>query len=132
MPTGSLDPDASAVTGSGTEPALGPPDSAAPGGATTVTVALAVADAPALSVTVAVTVYEPVDEKTWPTIGVPAGPAVVPSPKLNRKLVIGLLPAVEPDASAATERGAPPDVGFTDSDAVGGAACVTVTGLVEE
>ena len=59
IPIASLDPDASAATGSGADPDVGGTVSAAVGGVTTLTEADAVVDTPALSVTVTVKVYWP-------------------------------------------------------------------------
>src|SRR5919204_3480600 len=90
----SLEPDASAVTCNGTVPEGGVTVSAADGGespvAPTWTVAVALDESPAVSVTVTVTVYVPGRRYVCWAVAPACGPTVVPSPKSNRYVAIGV------------------------------------------
>jgi len=79
-----VEPEASAVTGSGVGPEPGDTVSAAMGGVQTVTPALAAALAPEVSVTVTATVKLPAPVYVWLAVAPDWGPTTaLPSPKLN-------------------------------------------------
>ena len=54
----------------------------------------------------------------------------MPSPKTKVYVAMGLVPGVEPDASAATVSGVAPSPGDTDTAAFGAATTVTCTDAV--
>src|SRR5207245_3991521 len=117
----SVDAEASAVTESGAPPEAGASVKAATGAASTVTVLLAVDDRLPVSVTVTVTVRVPPDIYVWVAFDALWGPTVVPSPKLNEYVEIGVLSvSVDAVASAVTASGATPEDGVTVRAATGG------------
>jgi hypothetical protein len=113
------DPEASAVTASGAVPAEGVTVRVADGGVVAVTGAVDVAVAPALSLTVTLTVYRPAAVYVCCAVAPGWGPtAAVPSPneKVYAEMGTG---SVEPEASALTASGAEPVLGVTVSTALG-------------